>query len=349
VLILILPIVSIMNYFNTPPRYPFTTNRLPEGIVTFLNKIPAEGKVMNHPNFGGYLQWKLYPQYKILMDMQVPFLFKDEDFFSAVFSYANPEALSRIIKQYDPTFIVAYNNDGDFWLNIRKYPQFKLIFFDHVATLFMREDRYPEIVKKYEIKHVSPFESIGNNIASLVTKDNKDGFTGDLSKILAVYPECFIANELMALLYLKDGENRKVLQYAEVITKHFPESATGYRLKGDSLKGLNLYDEAIQYYNRALDRTEESERSDLYKRIGYAYVAKHDYQRAYLFLKKGINVFSSRTTYKEIWDLSTAALLSDKFDEAYSLTLFLRQIIPTGDVEYNKRVRERLEHFTDPI
>jgi hypothetical protein len=58
-----------------------------------------------------------------------------------------------------------------------------------------------------------------------------------------------------------------------------------------------------------------------------------------------IHIFSQKTTYKEIWDLSTAALLTGKLDEGYMLTLFVSRIIPEKDMEYKSRVEKRIKYF----
>jgi hypothetical protein len=40
----------------------------PAGAVTFLQREHISGPIMNHYNWGGYLIWKLYPQYPVFMD-----------------------------------------------------------------------------------------------------------------------------------------------------------------------------------------------------------------------------------------------------------------------------------------
>lgn len=346
--ILLSPIVVLASYYKNPPSYPFSTNRLPQGIITFLNKIPAQGKVLNHPNLGGYLQWTLYPQYKIFMDMQVPYVFKDEDLHAAVLAFTNAEVLSMLIAQYEPTFIMPYLLNRDIRQGIEKYPQYKLVFFDHVAALYMHAGHYPDLTRKYEIKNIDPFELVGKNIETMMGAEHRQGFLEDVSKILKIYPECYMGNQLMAMVYLKDNEFKKALVHAEVIIQHFPESQMGYLIKGDALKGLKFYETAIQNYHMALDRTDDSGENEILKKIGYSYGSAGEYKKAYRFMKKGISVFSSRTTFHELLDLSAAALLSGKYDEAYSLLQFASQKVPAADKETHRRIQEQLSRFSKP-
>ena len=345
ILILLAPIIVLANYYMNPPRYPFSTSRLPQGIVTFLTKVPAAGKLMNHPNWGGYLQWTLYPRYRIFMDMQVPFVFKDEDLHAAVFTYSNAEVFSKVMAQYEPTFVMAYLLNKEIRQNIKKYPRYKLVFFDHMAALYLHEGHYPAIAREYEIKNIDPFEVAGKNIDKMINAENREGFLEDLSKILKIYPECFLGNQLLALINLHNNEFTKALVHAEVIIKNFPENPTGYLLKGDTLKGLKSYETAIWNYQQALGRTEAAGERAILKKIGYTYGAQQEYKQAYRFMRKGISVFSSQTTFQELWDLSSAALLSGKLDEAYSLLQFASQKVPAADEESQRRIQDQLARF----
>ncbi len=343
-----LTLISLMYYFNNPPRYPFSASRLPEGIVTFLNHIPAKGKILSHPNWGGYLQWKLYPKYRIFMDMQVPFVFKDEDYYVADQAFSNTEVLSKILTQYEPSFIIAAIAEKGIRENIKKFPKYKLVFFDHLAVLYIHTGHYPTIAREYEVKNIDPFEAFGKNIDMVVRPESKDGVIKDLTKILQIDPDNFTASQLIALVYLHDGAPDKTLLHATAITRNFPEYPTGYRLKGDALQALKLYKDALQNYFMAIDRSNEQGKSEIFKKIGYTYGAKQDYAMAYKYLKKGINVFSSNTTYQELWDLSSAALLSNKFDEAYTLLQFAKLRAPAEDKEFQQKVQERFSNFREP-
>ncbi len=339
------PIWVMSQYFKNPAHYPFTTKGLPEGAVTFLNAISAQGKVMNHPNLGGYLQWKLYPKYRILMDMQVPFVFHDQDFHLASQVWGNAEVLRKTISQHEPTFILAYHTAKDFKGLIEKFPQYRLVFFDHEGILYIHEGHYPEIARTYEIRHIDPYGVLGKNVDEMFGRENKVRFLEELSRVHKVDPEELMANQLLALVYLKEGEFQKALFHANAIIRNFPEIPTGYRLKGDGLKAMKKVDEAIQNYHKALDRSEETSKAEIYKKIGYAYGEKGDHKKTHRFLKKGILVFAPKTTYQEVYDLSLAAFLSGNYNEAHSLLLFAGQKVPPEDREFQEKIRDQLSKF----
>ncbi|MCX5797971.1 MAG: hypothetical protein NTU90_00110, partial [Proteobacteria bacterium] len=100
-MVLLLPVLCIKDMFKNVPRFPVSFRNLPHGIASFLNKVDAKGSVLNHPNNGGYLQWMLYPRYKIFMDMEVPFLFTNEDMYIAVNMFRSRLFLNKVIAQYN--------------------------------------------------------------------------------------------------------------------------------------------------------------------------------------------------------------------------------------------------------
>src|SRR3989338_1457853 len=101
------PLWWLHAYLGNPPRFPVSPRGLPQGVATFLNRIPAHGLVLNHPNTGGYLQWTLDPAYKIFMDMQCPLLFTEEDLYTTTNMYRDEEVLRKAFAAYDPSFITV--------------------------------------------------------------------------------------------------------------------------------------------------------------------------------------------------------------------------------------------------
>ena len=61
-------IVDFRHSMGITLKHPIKPTRFPEKATEFImNKSPS-GNIFNHFNWGGYLIWKLYPDYKVFID-----------------------------------------------------------------------------------------------------------------------------------------------------------------------------------------------------------------------------------------------------------------------------------------
>lgn len=344
ILILCLPLISLMNFFKNPSRYPLSFVNLPAGITTFLNHISVGGYVLNHPNNGGYLIWELYPQYKIFMDMEVPFLFKDEDFFMAANAFSNEEVLRKIISKYNPSFISVPIAKKDFREIIKKFPEYIMVFFDSAEVLYLNKKHYPELAPKYKLD-IDPFEMLNKPIEAIINLKGKEILLRDLGKLTEIYPDCMTTNQILAMYYNKEEQYEKAIFHAEKLINNYPDAPMGYRLKGIALKGMKLPDDALYFMKKALEKTSDEGKRELYKQMAYIYTQKKEYKKAYKFFKKGIPVFSSETTYQELFDLSSGAILVNKIEDAIFFLNLAQAKVPQEDKKFFERIKKQLHHL----
>ena len=342
--ILVLPIFYLKNFFSNRPKFPLSPVNLPQGVTTYLNALSVGGFVLNHPNNGGYSQWVLHPKYKIFMDMEVPFLFTDEDFFTAANAFTDPEVLRKITSKYDPSFISVPIEKKEFRGVIKKFPNYTLVFFDNTEVLYINRNHYPAIAEKYQLD-IDPFDLFGKDIDTLINLKGKDLLLKNLSTLTEIYPDCLATNQILAMFYNKEGQYQKAITHADKLIQNYPETPMGYRLKGIALKGLKLCDEAIPIFKIALKRSNEEAKRDIYKQMAYAYVEKREYDKAYTFFRKGVSIFSPETTYKDLFDVSSAALLSGKVDQAIFFLRLASKKVPPEDDEYQERIKQQLSRL----
>ena len=141
---------------------------LPAGVAAFLNRVDRGGKVLNDPNTGGYLQWMLYPKYKIFMDMEVPFLFTDEDMVTAVTMFGDRQVLSGVLARYEPDFITVRNNDRGFKRVMEEaFPHYTIVFFDDHEVLYVDSRKHPDLAREFELRGhtVVGLSFIGHDVA----------------------------------------------------------------------------------------------------------------------------------------------------------------------------------------
>jgi tetratricopeptide (TPR) repeat protein len=282
------------------------------------------------------------PKYKIFMDMEVPFLFADEDFFMAHHAFGNEEVLSKILWQYDPSFISVPILSERFKDIIKKFPDYELVFFDYAEVLYLNKRHYPEIAAKYRIKDIDPFELSSKSIDAALRKTSKDSLLQDLDKLLQIYPDCLLKNQIMAMAYNKGGEYKKAVSYADAVIRSFPESPVGYRVKGDALTGMKLYEEALSFYQMALQRLDKEGKRGVYKQVGFVYAEKKQNDQAYRALKKAIDPFAAETTYKDLFDLGALALSVGEAQEALTLLRFAQTKVPPEDTLWLGKIQKHL-------
>ena len=268
VILIVMPFMFFKNVFPHQLKYPFSQKSLPQGITTFLNHIETSGSVLNYPSKGGYLQWMLYPKYKIFMDLEM--MFTDEDLYTAQNAFHDENVLRKVLSKYNPSFITVPIENKLFKELIKEFPEYRLVFFDDAEVLYVNSRDHPAVTKQYELKTIDPFMLIGKNIGLLNEKES-EAFLKELQRMTEIYPDSGLTNQILAMIYNLKGDYDGAIQYADVIIKNSPELPKGYRVKGDSLTAKKLYEEAIDYYKMAVDRSVEMERLDIYKKMWACY------------------------------------------------------------------------------
>jgi hypothetical protein len=345
--LLVLPLNVTMQSFSTRPAYPVSRMGLPYGVATFLAKAEAGGTVLNDPNNGGFLQWALYPKYRIFMDMQVPFLFSDEDIYFAQNMFTQPGTLERVLTRYHPSFLTVPLPLSDFPGLIKEFPDYVPVFFDDQEALYVDKRRYPAIAQAHELKALRPFELYQQNLKAAVADERQRPLMlAELQRILQTDPFSSFANQLAALAYNAEERFDRAVPHAEAIIKGYPDWAMGYWLKADALKGLKAYRRAIALYEQALERVEGAERASCYRQIGLAYLELGEHEKAYRILKDSVEVFSSKTPTGTLYNLSRSAKLSGRSKEAELILRYLYEYkIAPDDAEWAQRLKHDLTNI----
>jgi tetratricopeptide (TPR) repeat protein len=287
----------------------------------------------------------LYPRYKIFMDMEVPFLFTNEDFYVATHTFVNKVFLEKIIVQYKPSFIVVPLQYYGFKELIGGFPDYKIVFFDDREALYAHKVHYPFIVNEFELKVIDPFALISNTANTLRQVKDVESLLGELLKIIKVYPDGLMANQCIAIIYNWQGNYEKALLYGEIIVKNYPELPIGYQIRGDSFKGLNMLDKAIKNYKIVLKKQDNPE---IHKELGLIYFKQHKYREAYNTLVRVVNFYTPGTTYRDLYYLIVSALESDKIREAEILFRYAYQSVPPGDKEWYEKYQELQTKIQEP-
>jgi hypothetical protein len=343
VLMFSMPYTFLSHTFANRPAYPVSYKKLPIGVVAFLKHIKTGGSVLNDPNFGGYYEWELYPDYTIFMDMQIP-PFRTEDYYTAVSCVRNEEVFRNVVFKYNPSFVTARLKNSTFSLFAYKFPEYVPVFFDDVEALYVNKAIYPDIADKYALR-INPFVLADLKMNSL-TDAEINLLLDELLRVRELYTDTKLTNSLIATIYNKKREYKKALLFSDTIIKSFPEGKDGYRLKGDTLMGLSLFEEAVVHYTEALKRSSDKlDKQRIYKRILLCFYSTEQFDKAYSILEKSINAFTPDKDYHDYYYFGLTAMEAGKLTESRMFFEFAELNVPPQDVQWKNKIQEQLSRF----
>ena len=334
----IVSLLCLQDIFKNLPRFPVSNTRLPHGVATFLQKIDAGGAVLNSPDTGGYLQWALYPKYKIFTDMEVPFFFTDEDMGVALKVFSDYQIFSKMLALYDPPFISVPINIKQFQQIIKMYPRYKPVFFDDNEALYINERYYPLIAEEHLLKFIDPLTFSGMTFSELQNHPNLDMVLAELERMHSIDPDIGVVNRCLSAIYQQKGEYSRALIHADAFIQSYPESDIGYALKGSILGGLKKYDEALKNFKNALEKTGDN--IALHRAIGLIYFEQKRYGKAYDRFIQATDIYSPATSYKDLYYIIYSASKVNMKREALVYWQYGVQMLPPDDKEWNDKYKE---------
>ncbi len=139
--------------------YPLAFNNFPYGSCAFLEKVaPPGGKVYNTPNYGGLFLWRLGERHRIMMDMELQALFRDDDFFANRTASIDPKAFAVFVQRYQPDWL-AFESRRHESRFLRESPDFVPVSFDDSVVLLVDRRQHPEIAEKWGLKAIDPWRA----------------------------------------------------------------------------------------------------------------------------------------------------------------------------------------------
>ena len=182
--------------------------RLPEKSSNFIknNHLPAQ--IFNSQGWGGYLIWKLWPEYQVFMDGRSE-VFAGEpnnDFISILNQVGNWKQL--IDDKYKiQTFIITYPDSGG--VNTRKIfdamtqqENFVMVYFDDTAIILVKNNpQNKDIIQKFGYKIISPFVDLAKTPDNLLTQALQEA-----QRALDTTPNSIVA------LYLEEAAQFRIKQ-----------------------------------------------------------------------------------------------------------------------------------------
>ncbi len=161
---LILPIAAVVIFaMNGQIAYTFDQKTKPLAAIEFLKREPLKGNMFNEYVFGDYIVYSAYPQYRVFIDGRADMYGEGK-----LKEYHNITGLKpgweSILEKYNVKWII-FNSDSMLSKILREKSEWKLIFADKVANIFVKN--IPEnrsLMKKYpDVRPVVPEDDKESN------------------------------------------------------------------------------------------------------------------------------------------------------------------------------------------
>ena len=330
----------LSDFLGPRQRYPLDLARLPVGVCDFLMKEGPGGRVFNVPNPGGYLEWRLYPKYKIFMDMQT-MLFSSLDLFTSIAGFGDKQVLGRALARYEPGFVVADIRDKDFAKRLEGLGHFVPVFFDDVLVLYADADRHPDLVARFKLATIDPAGCVTEDYEAMEDA-KREAVLGECRRMLAVSPDGLVVNTVVAKILLARGETRQAAEIASRLMEVYPDRYMGYALAGLAAFKEERYAEALDYNKEAFSRAMPGEKPMVVRNLYATYARLKQFDKAYEALQSVINPMAPATSFVDAYDMGMAAVASGRAREGRLLLSMALARATDKDAEKVKEIESLL-------
>ena len=274
------------------------------------------------------------------MDMEVPFLFTDEDMVVATNMFGDRQVLGSVLDRYQPDFITVPVSTVRFKQVIEAFPEYEPVFVDDAEVLYVNAAKHPEVVRESAVRDIDPFTLQGSSADKLVRE--KEVMGPALHRLMAIDPAGGATNLALGMLDREEGRLAEALRHAEVVIDNYPESPEGYRLKAEVLRAQNRLNDSVRWYREALGRASGARKLGIQRELGVVYTEVGRYEEGYRLLRDSLNVFDATTGHRDMYDFGVAALKAGRTREAALIFRLGVAKVPPGDKEWEDKYRQQI-------
>ena len=340
----------LVAHLGPRPHYPMSNTAIPVGAANFLEQKMAQGlipgtaeapvRIAGDVDAQGYLLWRLYPRYRVPMDLET-MLFTPFDLWLSHNMMYNKDLLGKFIAQFSPGFLIAVTDRLTALPVIAAFPQYVPVFIDNGSVVFALSTRYPELVKLYGIQYLPLGHPEGADFDAM-SPDKRAGAFHELKRMLAVYPEDIFLNVALSRLFMLEQDAWSAGYYADVAIRNFPEDPLGYTVKAMAAVMLGDFEQARALYEKALRLAPPQSAKGIARRLSYVYTQLKEYKKAYAVLRDTVNPMYWDTAPADLYEMGQAALAADELCEALVLLDAAMVKAPAEDKAFHEQVRESL-------
>lgn len=275
-------VITLQNYFFNPLipcGYGVANYFYPKNAVLYMKNNDIKGNVFNSYAFGGYIIYNLYPESKPAIDGRLCYPLDFIKLYAD--AHEKKESFRKIIEKFTPDIFLIDFEHPAIALFISETKNYALVYFDDEAMVFLKRDKFKNIIRRDEITYLNPIYVAGYGDDNVNTKIIKL----ELEKILKRIP----SNRgyvMYANIFINEGkfdEARILLE--KVIGSSSPAGkAEAFNNLGTIKLNEGNFKEAVTFYKKALKFNPDLLSAHL--NLGQIYENSNDYLLAFYHYKK---------------------------------------------------------------
>ncbi len=329
----LLPAAAISMLLGAHRAWPFSPRGLPVGVARFLETQGDGGRVLNGPATGGYLEWALYGRYTIALDMDVPFVFSDEDFFAGMTWAHDADVFRRIVAEHSPDWLAVPLGNPEL-AEIVRGTSWTPVFVDDAAVLYVDASRHPEVAARFALRTIDPF-ALDEIVVSKLSPDARAPLRDEVDRLRSIDDRSVRVNSLGARLAMLDHDLPRAWLLASDIVRVYPERPEGHLLQGDVLFEKDP-SKAREEFVRALARADERrvplrKMRDCDHRLG-------NHARAYREGLDSVSGFPLDAGSQELYELGVLAMEAHQPSEARMWLRLALLRLPAGEAALGSKI-----------
>ena len=235
----------------------------PEGTVEEMSRLPEPSRLFNDFDFGGYLIWKLHPNWQVFVDNRILVYGDDVRRYSE--SRGDPKKFFELVQEYDMHFALLRHIDSSNASLLRvlaRSKEWHLLAYDEVSVLFGRGESAPELEHAWRSE-----------------KPDRGGlwsFSRRLTRLGGLFENInrqTLAEEAYKLAQPDRWKRAGELSGHDVYTPALVNLAEHYMAGSQELRALPYLEKAVYWDTRTLEKLYAMKGlwGDLHARLGYLY------------------------------------------------------------------------------
>jgi hypothetical protein len=235
---------------------------LPVDAAEFVKSSGISGRMFNEYDFGGYLIWRLAPEFKVFIDGREDVYVQAGVAGEYSGRFRSRAAWQELVAKYGIDFaVVGYPQSPPLSpeLSLEKlaFPrsEWALVYFDDLAVIYVRRNgKNDEVIKRREVKTVQPLQLSSYMDVMVRDPERQRQFMEEMDANLREHPSSFRAHFLVGIFALKSGTqylNRAIQEFHQAAALD-PEYLPAYLNLGSIYMQLGRFSEARREYRKAL-------------------------------------------------------------------------------------------------
>lgn len=318
--IMLSPMVSWVGKISE--RYPLDEANLPVATTAFIKKNNISGKYLLPPVFVGYVEWHLYPDIKVHVDMQFP-PFDEMDYLETVSARYSPGGFNAYVDKYKPQLISVLRTNTAFQYIVAQSNAFVPVMFDSKLVLYINKHDYPDIAQKNHIQQLDVFRPLSG-----LRSEHLDGPIKELKSILEYDEWNSDALILLSKYLVQNNDLSGADIYLDKLVERYGDYKDSYYLRAMVYQRLFQFEFSIEYFKKALEVNNKNTplRHQILKHMASSYFQLKNYERAYQAYREGMNIYAQIEPLEKYYEYAFSAFMVDDIEQAQRLCALILQL-----------------------